>query len=200
MSSFTSDFELENVAAGPDPFRLSAVADREDLEAIVLLFQRDYHCVKCRRQVQAVADRYEEFEARDALVVSVLPESPERTASWQERYDLPFPLLADPSTDVGDEFDQPTRFGTLGSLSDFVGRMPLALVLDTGERYVIPRPWSVARAPRHGLEIVRSVEQHRRAVRVVAVERAGGCRADSGSGAGGEGDVVLIRASPRGLD
>lgn len=129
MSTSTYDFELENVAAGPDPFRLSAAAD--DPAAIVLLFQRDYHCVKCRRQVQDIAERYDEFEAADALVAAVLPEPADRAASWQDSYDLPYPLLADPAKDVGDEYDQPTRFGVVGSLHDFVGRMPMAVVLDT---------------------------------------------------------------------
>lgn len=130
MSTTSHEFELPNVAAGPDPFELSAVATRDDVDALVLLFQRDYHCVRCRRQVQAVADRYDEFEAADAEVASVLPEPPEKAADWQDRYDLPYPLLADPSKAVADEFDQPTRFGALGSLHDLVGRMPLAVVFD----------------------------------------------------------------------
>lgn len=131
MSAEQLDFALENVAEGPDPLRLTELAAREDVDSVVLLFQRDYHCVKCRRQVQAIADRYEAFEAADAVVASVLPEPRERAASWQVTYELPFPLLADPSTEVSDEYDQPTRFGALGSLSDFVGRMPLAVVFDT---------------------------------------------------------------------
>lgn len=130
MSTTAHDFELPNVATGPDPLELSDVAAEDDVDAVVLLFQRDYHCVKCRDQVQSVAARYDEFEAADAEVVSVLPEPADRAAEWQDRYELPFPLLADPSTNVADEFDQPTRFGALGSLHDLVGRMPLAVVFD----------------------------------------------------------------------
>lgn len=125
------DFELANVAAGPDPFSLSAVAADPDVDAIVLLFQRDYHCGNCRKQVQAIADKYDEFEALNATVASVLPEPTDRARSWQESYDLPFALLADPSTDVSDSYDQPVRFGILGSLHDLVGRMPVAILLDT---------------------------------------------------------------------
>ena len=130
MSQTIADFELENVGAGPDPFSMSAAARSDDVDAIVLLFQRDYHCGNCRKQVAAVADRYGEFQALNALVVSILPESRDRAQSWQEAYDLPYPLLADPSTAVSDEFDQPVRFGVLGSLHDLVGRMPVAMVLD----------------------------------------------------------------------
>lgn len=42
----------------------------------------------------------------------------------------PYPLLADPSTQLGDEFDQPARFGAIGQLHDMLGRMPEVLVID----------------------------------------------------------------------
>jgi len=124
------DFELPNVAAGHDPFSLSGTAADPDVDAILLLFQRDYHCGNCRKQVRAIAERYVEFEALNATVVSILPEPTDRVRSWQESYDLPFPLLADPTTDVSDAYDQPVRFGILGSLHDLVGRMPVAVLLD----------------------------------------------------------------------
>ena len=124
------DFELPNVGVGPDPFSLAAAADDPDVDAIVLLFQRDHHCGNCRKQVQAVAERYDEFAALNASVVSILPEPVERAREWQDSYDLPFALLADSTTDVSDAYDQPVRFGVLGSLHDLVGRMPVATVLD----------------------------------------------------------------------
>ena len=125
------DFELPNVAAGPDPFSLHDVAAAPETDAVVLLFQRDYHCGNCRKQVQAVAGRHDEFEALNATVASILPEPVDRAREWQDSYDLPFALLADPETDVSDAYDQPVRFGVLGSLHDLVGRMPVAMVLDT---------------------------------------------------------------------
>jgi len=130
MSIDVADFELPNVSTGPEQYRLSERAADTDLRAVVLLFQRDYHCGKCRKQVQAVADRYDEFTDRQVEVVSVLPEPASQTAKWHESYDLPYPLLADESKQVSDDFDQPTRFGALGSLHDLVGRMPEAVVLD----------------------------------------------------------------------
>jgi peroxiredoxin Q/BCP len=120
------DFELPNVGPGPDPFRLDAV----EADFLLLFFQRDYYCTNCRSQVQTLADRYEEFCARDAEVVSILPESVDQTRDWQTEYDLPYPLLADPDAAVGDQYDQPVRFGPLGRISDFFGRMPEVVVLD----------------------------------------------------------------------
>jgi peroxiredoxin Q/BCP len=131
MSTTTLTFELPNVAAGPDPLSLSDLASEHD--AVVLLFQRDYYCGNCRTQVQAIAERYDEFAALDAEVVSILPEARDRTRAWQEKYGLPFPLLADEDAAVADQYDQPTRFGVLGQLHDLIGRMPETVVLDTRE-------------------------------------------------------------------
>ncbi len=49
MNTSAHDFELENAAAGPDRFQLSEAATDSDTDSIVLLFQRDYHCTKCRQ-------------------------------------------------------------------------------------------------------------------------------------------------------
>jgi peroxiredoxin Q/BCP len=121
-------FELDNVGPGPDPLSLSDLAG--EFDAVVVLLQRDHYCTNCRKQVQSVADRYEEFRERNVEVVSIVPESRERVAEWQVSYDLPFPLLADPDATAGETYDQPVRFGFLGDLFDFVGRMPEAAVVD----------------------------------------------------------------------
>ncbi|MFB6298702.1 MAG: peroxiredoxin family protein [Halobacteriales archaeon] len=128
MSTEERDFELPNVGAGPDPLSLSALATEHDFA--VLLLQRDHYCTNCRKQVQSVADRYEEFCERNAVIVSVVPEPPERVEQWQAEYDLPFPLIADPDAVVGDAYEQPVRFGIIGDLSDFLGRMPVATIID----------------------------------------------------------------------
>ena len=119
-------FELANGGVGPDPLRV----DTLDAEFVLLLFQRDYLCGNCRNQVQAVADRYDEFRERNTAVVSVLPETKERAAEWAANYDLPFPVVADPDTETADRFGQPVRFGFLGELHDLLGRMPLAVIID----------------------------------------------------------------------
>jgi len=121
-------FSLPNAAAGPDPFSLESLS--AETAFVVLLFQRDHYCTNCRQQVQAVAERYDEFQTRDAEVASIVPEPAAKLESWQESYDLPYPLLADPEAAVGDAYDQPVRFGILGSLSDFFGRMPAVAIID----------------------------------------------------------------------
>ncbi len=128
MTRPAPEFSLPNVGVGPDPFSLSALPD--DVSFVVLFFQRDHYCTNCRTQVKRLADRVEEFRERGAEVVSIVPEPVDRVAAWQEQYDLPYPLLADPEADAGDAYDQPVRFGALGRLSDFFGRMPEVVVVD----------------------------------------------------------------------
>ncbi len=122
------EFSLPNVGPGPDPCSLAALA--ADHDAAVLLFQRDHHCTNCRSQVRAIADHHAAFRERGAEPVSIVPEPVERVREWQAEYDLPYPLLADPEAAAGEEYDQPVRFGVLGRWSDFLGRMPVAVVVD----------------------------------------------------------------------
>lgn len=131
MSSHIPEFSLPNAGVGPDPFSLSALSD--DVAFVVLFFQRDHYCTNCRKQVRDVAERYDEFRARNAEVVSIVPEPLDMVEEWQDSYDLPYPLLADPDTRVGDAYDQPVRFGLLGAFSDFFGRMPKVVIVDRRE-------------------------------------------------------------------
>jgi peroxiredoxin Q/BCP len=124
------EVSLPNVGPGPNPFTFPEFVAEEDIDFVLVLLQRDYYCTNCRKQVQAVRDRYEEFMARNAAVISVVPEPADEVAAWQTQYDLPFPLLADPEATVGDTYDQPVRFGFLGKWSDFLGRMPEAVLID----------------------------------------------------------------------
>ncbi|ESS07902.1 MAG: peroxiredoxin [uncultured archaeon A07HN63] len=122
------EFSLPNVAAGPDPFSISHLDD--DIAFVVLFFQRDHYCTNCRQQVQTIADRIGAFRNRDAEPVSIVPEPIEKVEGWQDKYDLPYPLCADPDAEIGAAYDQPVRFGVLGRFSDFFGRMPAVVILD----------------------------------------------------------------------
>ncbi|GAB3678599.1 redoxin domain-containing protein [Halopiger thermotolerans] len=143
MIDSATEVRLPNVGPGPDRLAIADLAapvapadptttDETDpaYESALLLLHRDHHAGQCRRQVRAVADRYEEFRERGCQVVSVVPEPRERVREWQDRYDLPYPICADPDATVGEAFDQPVRLGPLGRRLDLVGRMPAAIVLD----------------------------------------------------------------------
>jgi peroxiredoxin Q/BCP len=132
MATKEVEQEFPNVGEGPDPYSLSGAL--EDVDAVVLLLQRDYYCRKCRDQTKEVAKRYEEFAERNAEVVVVLPEPRSKAEKWAKRMDLPFPFLADEDAKMGEKYGQEVRFGVLGRLHDLVGRMPVALVLTRDEQ------------------------------------------------------------------
>jgi len=117
---------LPNVGPGPDSLSISAL----EADFAVLLLHRDFYCSECRQQVRRVKRRYDEFETRDAEVLSVLPEARETAEAWQKQYHLPFPVLADAEKQWGEWFDQPRKYGLLGRIHDIIGRMPAAIVLD----------------------------------------------------------------------
>lgn len=124
--------EMPNVGTGPDRFGFDALDEGTD--AVVLVLMRDYYCTKCKAQANRLADRYEAFRERDAEVVAVLPEDADRARGWA---DVPYPLLADAEKEVAAEYDQPTKYGVLGKLSDFAGRMPEAVVADVTDEPTI---------------------------------------------------------------
>jgi len=126
-----TDFELPNAAAGPDPFRLSEYAANPDRDAIVFAVSAGLSLSEVSRTGQMIAARYGDFTDRGADVVSILPEPIDRARRWNEQYELPFPLLADESKATSDRYDQPVRFGAVGSFHDMVGRMPEAILVDT---------------------------------------------------------------------
>jgi peroxiredoxin Q/BCP len=128
MTDTAAEFSLPNAGSGPDPFSIAALDD--EYEFVVLFFQRDHYCTNCRSQVQALAEQIDAFHDRGSEIVSIVPEPTDRVEEWQLQYELPYPLLADPDTEVGEAYDQPVRFGILGDLSDFIGRMPEVVIVD----------------------------------------------------------------------
>jgi peroxiredoxin Q/BCP len=121
-------FELPNVGPGPDPCSLATLAANESF--VVLLFHHDDECHDCRAQAKKAGDRYAALRARDAVAVSVLPSGRDGAEWWQERFDLPHPVLYDSGTTVCDDYGQPNRLAALAGLLPVCGRLPAAVVVD----------------------------------------------------------------------
>lgn len=130
-------FTLRNAGPGADPLSLEHLRSDPHIERTLLLFQRDYHWTNCAKQVTAVASHYQAFLKTGTLVLSILPEPYQETRNWQRRHDLSFPVLADPDATVSEEFDQAVRFGFIGEFSDFLGRMPQAVLIDLSDEAVV---------------------------------------------------------------
>lgn len=139
MAPRAPDLELPNAGAGPDPLALSELAQRDAVDAVVLLFQRDHYCRQCRQQVQAIDERYAEFTTRNAWAVSILPEDVATAREWVETYELRLPVLADPENVAAEAYEQPVKYGPVGRISDLLARMPKVVILDTSEGTLRPR-------------------------------------------------------------
>jgi peroxiredoxin Q/BCP len=68
-------------------------------------------------------DGYAEFTARDAEILAIGPDSPEKFATYWEENHLPFPGLPDPGKKVSKRYKQEVNLFKLG-------RMPLNAVVD----------------------------------------------------------------------
>lgn len=68
-------------------------------------------------------DGYGEFTARDAEILAIGPDSPEKFVSYWEEHKLPFPGLPDPDKQVSRIYKQEINLFKLG-------RMPLNTILD----------------------------------------------------------------------
>ena len=100
-------FELANVGSGPDSVDAATLAETYE-DAIVVLLGSHY-CSRSRELVRTLRDHYGAFRERGTAVVPVLPAIHERARLWDERYDLPFPLLVDPGPDGEFEVFEPLR-------------------------------------------------------------------------------------------
>ena len=78
---------------------------------VVLYFYPKDDTPGCTAQACGIRDAWAEFERAGAVVLGVSPDSAESHATFREKYDLPFTLLADPEHAVA------TAYGVWGERS-----------------------------------------------------------------------------------
>ncbi|PWM25909.1 MAG: peroxiredoxin [Oscillospiraceae bacterium] len=69
-------------------------------KSVILYFYPRDNTPGCTRQARAFAERYDEFAARDAVVIGVSRDSPASHLRFAEKNGLPFILLSDPELAV----------------------------------------------------------------------------------------------------
>ncbi len=130
MAEIPFEDSLENVGPGLSSLSLSDFVDSSDFVSVFL--QRDLYYTNYGDLVRTLVERIEDFRDYGAEPVANLSESAERGREWQDGYEPPYALLADPDATAGETLDQPVRFGILGDWIDFLGRMPQIAILDGG--------------------------------------------------------------------
>jgi peroxiredoxin Q/BCP len=108
------DFELTSDSG--ETVKLSSLRGKP----VVLYFYPKDDTPGCTTQACGIRDAYGEFERAGALVLGVSPDGERSHVKFRQKYDLPFPLLADTEHDVAE------RYGVWGE-KKFMGRTYLGV-------------------------------------------------------------------------
>jgi thioredoxin-dependent peroxiredoxin len=93
--------EFEGTLAGGKQLRLRDFRGRRHI--ILYFFPKDF-TPGCTKEACSFRDRRAEIAALDAEIVGVSLDTPEKHASFAEKYQLPYPLISDRSAAVATAF------------------------------------------------------------------------------------------------
>ena len=126
------DFELKSDAG--ETVKLSQFRGRP----VVLYFYPRDDTPGCTKEACAFRDAYDEYLARDAVILGVSRDGEASHQKFKQKYDLPFTLLSDPDHEVAE------AYGVWAEKSMY-GRKSMGIVRST---FVIAADGTVARAMR----------------------------------------------------
>ena len=92
------EFELKNDAG--ETVKLSDLRGKP----VVLYFYPRDDTPGCTAQACGIRDAWGEFQRTGAVVLGVSPDDEASHATFREKYELPFPLLADPGHHTADDY------------------------------------------------------------------------------------------------
>jgi len=126
------DFELKSDAG--ETVKLSQFRGRP----VVLYFYPRDDTPGCTKEACAFRDSYDEYLARDAVILGVSRDGEESHRKFKQKYDLPFTLLSDPDHEVAE------AYGVWAEKSMY-GRKSMGIVRST---FVIAADGTIAKAMR----------------------------------------------------
>ena len=126
------DFELKSDVG--ETVKLSQFRGRP----VVLYFYPRDDTPGCTKEACAFRDAYDEYLARDAVILGVSRDGEESHRKFKQKYDLPFTLLSDPDHKVAE------AYGVWAEKSMY-GRKSMGIVRST---FVIAADGTIARAMR----------------------------------------------------
>jgi peroxiredoxin Q/BCP len=93
------DFELTSDSG--EKVKLSSFRGKP----VVLYFYPKSDTPGCTRQACGIRDVYGEFESKGAVVLGVSADKEAAQAKFKAKYELPFPVLADPDHEAGEAYE-----------------------------------------------------------------------------------------------
>ena len=112
------DFDLPSDSG--DTVTLSSLRGKP----VVLYFYPKDDTPGCTTQACGIRDAYGEFERAGAVVLGVSPDDERSHVKFRDKYELPFPLLADTDHEVAE------RYGVWGEKT-YMGRMYMGVTRST---------------------------------------------------------------------
>lgn len=108
----------------PDQYNNAVSLQQYRGSYVLLIFYPGDNTFVCTRQLCNYRDNWEEFERRNIALLGINPAPMEQHRAFAEKYDFPFPLLADTEKQVG------RRYGAIGFLG--ITKRAYVLVDPTG--------------------------------------------------------------------
>ncbi|MDX1630749.1 MAG: thioredoxin-dependent thiol peroxidase [Thermoanaerobaculia bacterium] len=122
---------------------------------VVLYFYPKDDTPGCTKEACAFRDRKEELAERGALVLGVSPDGVESHASFREKYDLNFPLLADTDHRVAERYGAWREKNLYGKTREGIQRS--TFVID--EEGIVRKRWSRVRVDGHDERVLEALEE-----------------------------------------
>ncbi len=154
-----ADF-LEPGAKAP-PFSLTSDSGRKvklaDFKGkpIVLYFYPKDDTPGCTREACAFRDLRSEMEAAGAVVLGVSPDSPESHGKFRDKYQLNFPLLADPDHAVAEQYGAWREKNMYGKKSMGVQRSTFLIDAEG----VVVKVWKKVQVDGHDEQVLAALKE-----------------------------------------
>jgi len=143
------DFTLQNDRG--EEVRLSALRG----QPVVLYFYPKDDTPGCTKEACSFRDRKSELAARGAVVLGVSPDGVESHARFRDKFDLNFPLLADPEHRVAEAYGAWREKNLYGRKSMGIQRSTFLI----GHDGVVRRAWPKVAVDGHDDEVLAALDE-----------------------------------------
>jgi peroxiredoxin Q/BCP len=142
------DFELQTDQG--ESFRLSAARGKP----VVLFFYPKDDTPGCTIEACAFRDRRGELQERGALVLGVSPDGVASHAAFRDKFDLNFPLLADPTHQVSETYGAWREKNMYGKVSMGIQRSTFLIDGDG----VVRKVWKKVDVQEHDGQVIAALD------------------------------------------
>ena len=128
------DFALQNQAG-----ETVSLADFRGTQAVVLYFYPKDDTPGCTKEACYFRDLSADFARKDAVILGVSPDSVASHVKFREKFELPFPLLADPGAEVAKRYGVWKERSMYGRTFMGVERTTFVIGKDGAIRTIFPK-------------------------------------------------------------